>query len=246
MKKLTNKRALITGASKGIGRATTILFAQEGCEVIVNYNTSDKEAHKVVQQIEKLGGQAHAIKCNVTDINQIGAMKEQIKKQFGTLDILVNNAGAYGIEKFDETNEKEARQSFEVNYFSVFNITRLFKPLIPKGGRIINVSSISGMVTSSSNPAYGGAKAAVIHLTKTLALELAPFINVNTVAPGWVDTDMARKVSDDFTSNELKYIPLQRFSKPEEIAPSLLFLASDDSNYITGNTIVIDGGYSLK
>lgn len=246
MKKLEGKVALITGSSRGIGRATALLFASEGCKIIVNYHNSQSAAQKVVDKIQESGGEAYAIQCDVTNTAQLDSMKNKILENDQTIDILVNNAGTYSISRFNEVQDHCVKEYFEINYFSVFSVIKKFHSLIKSGGKIINISSISGIVTSNSNPAYGNAKAAIIHLTKTLALELAPSIMVNTVAPGWVDTDMAKNINQTFRDSEIKNIPLQRFSKPEEIAHGVLFLASSDSNYITGHTLVIDGGYSVK
>ncbi len=242
--KLKNKVALITGSSKGIGRATALLFAEEGANIVVNYSKSEKEANKVIDEIKKLGSDAICIKCDVSDENQVKKMIEQTTKKFGKIDILVNNAGVVFDVPFKERTVEQWKRTLDVNLIGVFLCCKYVAPHMPKGGRIVNISSTSGVNSFSPDSMdYAASKAGVIILTRALAKELAPNILVNSVAPGWVDTAMNKDLPKDFVEEETKNIYLKRFAQPEEIAKAVLFLASDDASYITGITLIVDGGY---
>lgn len=242
--KLKNKVALITGSSRGIGRATALLFAKEGANIVVNYSKSEKESNKVIDEIKKLGSDAIRIKCDVSDEKQVKEMVEQTIKKFGKIDILVNNAGVVFDVPFKERTVDQWKRTLDVNLIGVFLCCKYIAPHMPKGGRIVNISSTNGINSFSPDAMdYDTSKAGVIILTRDLAKELAPNILVNSVAPGWVDTAMNKDLSKDFVEKENKKIYLKRFAQPEEIAKTILFLASDDASYITGVTLVVDGGY---
>ena len=242
--KLKNKVALITGSSRGIGRATVLLFAKEGANIVVNYSKSKKESNKVIDEIKKLGSDAIHIKCDVSDEKQVKKMVEQTIKKFGKIDILVNNAGVVFDVPFKEKTVDQWKRTLDVNLIGVFLCCKYIAPHMPKGGRIVNISSTNGINSFSPDAMdYDASKAGVIILTRDLAKELAPNILVNSVAPGWVDTAMNKDLSKDFVEKETKKIYLKRFAQPEEIAKTILFLASDDAGYITGITLIVDGGY---
>lgn len=243
--KFKNKVALITGASRGIGKATALLFAKEGAKVVVNYFSSEKEAFVVVDEIKKIGSEAVAIKCDVSEEGQVKEMVDKVINKFGKIDILVNNAGVVFDVPFTERTVKQWKRTLDVNLLGVFLCSKYIAPHMQKGGRIINISSTNGINSfSPESMDYDSSKAGVIILTRDLAKELAPKILVNSVAPGWVDTGMNKDLSKDFVKEETEKIYLKRFAKPEEIAKTILFLASDDASYITGSILKVDGGYN--
>lgn len=250
--KLENKIVLITGSSRGIGRVTAIRFAKEGAKIIVNYHISNFEpdaetnAKKVVEKIKKLGSEALAIKCDVSQENQVKNMIDRSIKKFGKIDILINNAGiVYDIPLFKKT-VKQWKETLNINLIGVFLCSKyVSKKMLEQGlGIIINISSTNGINSLSPESAdYDASKSGVISLTKNLAEELAPNIRVNCIAPGWVDTEMNKDLPKDFIKIEKEKTFLKRFANPEEIASVALFLASEDSSFITGSTLVVDGGY---
>jgi len=242
--KLKNKVALITGSSRGIGRATALLFAREGAKVVVNCSSSENEANQVVDEIKTLGSDAVCIKCDVSDEKQVKRMVEEAVRKFGKIDILVNNAGIVSDVPFKERTVEQWKRTMDVNLLGVFLCSKYVAPHMPKGGKIVNVSSTNGIYSfHPSSVDYDASKAGVIVLTRDLAHEFAPDIFVNCVAPGWVDTAMNKDLPRDFIKSENEKIYLKRFAKPEEIAKAILFLASDDASYITGITLTVDGGY---
>jgi len=244
--KLKNKIALITGASRGIGRATALLFAKEGAKVAVNYFSSEKEAKSVVEEIEKIGSEAIAIKCDVSKEEQVKSMVDQVLKKFGSIDILVNNAGIVFDVPFLERTVEQWKKTLDVNLLGTFLCSKYASEPLKKtnNGKIINISSTNAIDCFSPEAMdYDASKAGIIILTRDLAKELAPKIRVNAVAPGWVDTEMNKDLPQDFIDEEIEQIYLKRFAKPDEIAKAILFLASDDASYITGSILKVDGGH---
>ena len=244
--KLKGKVAIITGASRGIGKATALLFAQEGAKVVVNYLKSKREAEEVVHQIKKLGSDSIAVVCDVSKEEQVKLMVEKTIDKFGKIDILVNNAGIVFDVPFKDRTVEHWRRTLDVNLVGTFLCSKYASNhmLKQKSGKIVNISSTNGI--DSFNPDsmdYDSSKAGVIMLTRNLAQQLAPFIQVNCVAPGWVDTDINKDLPKDFVKKETERIYLKRFAKPEEIAKTVLFLSSDDASFITGSTLKVDGGY---
>jgi 3-oxoacyl-[acyl-carrier protein] reductase len=242
---LKNKIALITGSSKGIGKATALLFAKEGAKVVINYFSSEKEAISVVEEINKIGSEAIAIKCDVSQEDQVKEMVQKIISKFGKIDILVNNAGVVFDVPFFKKSVDQWKRTLDVNLLGTFLCSKYVSIHMLKNnyGKIVNVSSTNGLTFFSPDSMdYDASKAGIIVLTKNLAKELAPNIQVNSVAPGWVDTDMNKDLPMDFIENEKNNIPLKRFAKPEEIAKSILFLVSDDASYITSTVLKVDGG----
>ena len=250
MGKLDNKVAIVTGSGRGIGKATALLFAKEGAKVVVNYIKSKKEADDVVNQIKKLGSEAIAVQCDVSQENQVKSMVEKTIDKFGRIDILVNNAGIVNEKEALDLSFKDWEKTLHTNLIGTFLVSKFVVPYMKKqkSGKIINIASIRGLDHAGRAGVldYSASKAGVINLTKTLAKELGPAITVNSVSPGWTKTEMNLGLQKDFVKEETKNIPLKRFAEPEEIAKAVLFLASPDADYITGQNLVVDGGRSLN
>ncbi len=244
--KLKGKVALVTGSSRGIGRATAIAFAREGAKVAVNYSTSKDEADRVVKEIEKLGGKAIVVGCDVSDEKQVKSMIETIVKELGKIDILVNNAGIVFDIPFNEKTVDQWTKTLGVNLVGQFLTSKYAVPQMNDGGRIINISSTNGIYSMHPESMdYDASKAGVIAVTKALAQELVPRkILVNSIAPGWINTKMNSELPPDFVKVETERIWVKRFGEPEEIANVAVFLASEDSSYVNGTVIVVDGGYT--
>ena len=237
--KLKDKVALVTGASRGIGKAIAIRLAQDGCHVVVNYIKEVTQANAVVKTIEKLGRKAIAIQADVADEKQVKAMVEKSLAFFGQTGIV------FDVPLFERTVEQWKR-TMEVNLLGVFLCSKYVAYAMKKKktGTIINIASTNGIHTYHPDSIdYSATKAGVINLTKSLAHELSPFIRVNCVAPGWVDTDMNKELPKDYIKKETEHVYLKRFAKPEEMASVVSFLASEDASYMTGSILVVDGGY---
>ena len=244
--KLKDKVALITGSSRGIGKAIALRFARDGAKIIVNYFNSETKANELVEEIKRIGSDAIAIKCDVSQEKDVKNMIEKSVKKFGKIDILINNAGiVYDVPLFKKTLE-QWRRTLDTNLIGVFLCSKYASEHMLKQGSgvIVNISSTNGINTGCPESAdYDASKSGVISLTRNLALELAPKIRVNSIAPGWIDTDMNKNLPKDFVKQEKEKIFVKRFGKPEEIAAVALFLASDDASFVTGSTIVVDGGH---
>lgn len=243
--KLEGKNALVTGASRGIGREIALELARQGANVAVNYAGSEKSAKDVVAEITALGRKAFAVQANVSDGESVAAMTKQVVEQFGSIDILVNNAGITRDNLLMRMKEDDWDAVIDTNLKGVFLCTKAVTRQMMKqrNGRIINISSIVGVSGNAGQSNYVAAKAGVIGLTKTTAKELATRgITVNAVAPGFITTDMTDKLSEEVKGEMLKQIPLQRLGEPGDIAKVVVFLASEDSRYMTGQTLHVDGG----
>ena len=241
--RLFDRIAIVTGASRGIGRACALALAREGAKVVVNYHLEKEKASEVVKEIEKLGGEAFAFQADVGDRDAIEKMVGQALETFGTIDILVNNAGVMMRENpLLEFKEEEYDSMWRVNVKGVLNCTKAVMSRMIKQhyGKIVNIASIGGLGTATSSMLYGSTKAAVIILTKRLALELGQYgINVNAIAPGLIQTDMSERRDKKYF---IEKTMLRRVGEPKEIADVVLFLASDESSFVTGQTITVDGG----
>jgi len=242
---LEGKKALVTGASRGIGRAIAIALAEAGADVAVNYSGSEQAAAETAEAITALGRQAIIIKANVGQAAEFEHMVKQVVDQFGAIDILVNNAGITRDNLIMRMKEEEFDQVIETNLKGVFNgIKAVTRPMMKqRSGKIINISSVVGVLGNPGQANYVAAKAGVIGLTKASARELAARnINVNCVAPGFIQTDMTDKLPDDLKNSLADQIPLAKLGVAEDIANAVRFLASDAASYMTGQTIHVDGG----
>lgn len=243
--KLEGKNALVTGASRGIGREIALELARQGANVAVNYSGSEKSANEVVDEIKALGRKSFAVQANVADADSVTDMIKQVLEQFDSLDILVNNAGITRDNLLMRMKEEDWDAVINTNLKGVFLCTKAVTRQMMKqrNGRIINISSIVGVSGNPGQANYVAAKAGVIGLTKTTAKELASRgITVNAVAPGFITTDMTDKLSEEVKAEMLKQIPLARLGDPGDIAKVVVFLASEDSRYMTGQTLHVDGG----
>lgn len=245
---LTGKVALVTGASRGIGKEIALTLAANGATVIVNYNGSKERAEEVVKEIEAAGGKAEAIQCNVADFQ---ASEEMVKNIIGTykkVDILVNNAGITKDGLLMRMSEADYDAVLDTNLKGTFNMIRHLSRsfLKQRSGKIINLSSVSGVMGNAGQANYSASKAGVIGLTKSVARELASRgICVNAIAPGFIDTEMTQAMSEEAQNGLKQMIPLGRMGEAAEVAKLVLFLAGNDSNYITGQVISIDGGMTM-
>lgn len=241
------KVVLVTGSSRGLGKETIIQFAKHNYNVVINYNHSEKEAKVLKEEIEqKHQVKALMIKCDVSKEKEVKKMVDKVINNFKKIDVLVNNAGIAIDTLLMDKNAKDFKRVLEVNLIGSFLVSKYVGNymLEEKKGIIINVSSTNGIDTYYPESVdYDVSKAGIISLTHNLALQLAPYIRVNCVASGWINTDMSKELSSDFVNNENKKILLNRFANPDEVAKVIYFLASDDASYINNAIIRVDGGY---
>ena len=245
---LADKIAVVTGASRGIGRGIALAMAREGATVVVNYNGSKERAEEVVAEIENAGGKAVAKQCNVSDFSQAKEFFAEVVKEYGRIDILVNNAGITRDNLIMKMSEEEFQDVIDTNLGGAFNGTKFVtRPMMKQRvGRIINIASVSGVTGNMGQANYSASKAGIIGLTKATAKELAARnITVNVVAPGFVATEMTDVLSDSVKEAAVATIPLGRFGEVEDIAETVVFLASDKAKYITGQVICVDGGIAI-
>ncbi|MCZ2258819.1 3-oxoacyl-[acyl-carrier-protein] reductase [Sporosarcina sp. G11-34] len=245
MSRFEGKSAIVTGASRGIGREIALQLAKEGARVAVNYSGSKDKADEVVQIITDAGGEAFAIQADVSNPDSVKNMVDQTIELFGSIDILVNNAGITKDNLLMRMKEDEWDDVININLKGVFLCTKgvTRQMMRQRAGKIVNVASIVGVSGNPGQANYVAAKAGVIGLTKTVAKELASrHINVNAVAPGFITTDMTDAMNEDVKNQMLSAIPLGKLGSPENVARTVLFLLSEDAAYITGQTIHVDGG----
>ena len=246
---LKDKVGIITGGSRGIGRAIALALAKEGANLAFTYLKSSQEAGTLVQEIEKIGRKALGIQADVRDFEKSKEMVENVKREFGRLDFLVNNAGITKDKALMMMSKEDWQEVIDTNLTGMFNVTRhcIVTFLKQKSGDIVNISSVSGIAGMSRQTNYAASKAGMIGFTKSLAREVAAYnIRVNAVAPGFIETEMVASLKEDYKNAMIKNIPLGRFGKVEDVTGTVKFLLSDSANFVTGQVIVIDGGLFIQ
>lgn len=244
----TDKIAIVTGAGRGIGKEIAKTLAAKGALVIVNYCGSAKRAEETVQEIEAAGGKAEALQCDISDFTKAGEMMDYVIKTYGRVDILVNNAGITRDGLLMKMSEEDFDAVLNTNLKGAFNcIKHISRQMLKqKAGRIINISSVSGVLGNAGQANYCAAKAGVIGITKSAARELASRgITVNAVAPGFIATEMTDVLSDSVKAAATEQIPMKHFGSTQDIAETVAFLASDKAGYITGQVLSVDGGMAM-
>jgi len=246
--KLEDKKAIVTGGGRGIGRAVALAFAKEGADVVVNYRSNDAAAKEVVDEIKKLGRKAVALKADVASYQAAKAMIDQAVRELGRVDILVNNAGVSRPAMLLKMDEETWDQVVDIHLKGTFNCTQAAANYMKEKnyGRIINVISTAGLYGTVGQINYASAKAGIIGFTKSACRELARYgITVNAICMGVITTEMTDRLREDEKLRQiyLSRIQLGRFGEPEEVAPAFVFFASDDARYITGQVLSVDGGY---
>ncbi|MBO5372757.1 MAG: 3-oxoacyl-[acyl-carrier-protein] reductase [Lachnospiraceae bacterium] len=245
---LTDKIALVTGASRGIGAAIAKALAAEGATVIINYNGSKEKAQAVADEIQAAGGNVQIYQCSVSDYNACGEMIQELIKKYKRIDILVNNAGITRDGLLMKMSEEDFDAVIDTNLKGAFNTIRHMSRyfLKQRSGKIINISSVSGILGNAGQANYSASKAGVIGLTKSVARELASRgINANAIAPGFIATDMTEAMPEEVKAKMTETIPLGRIGETKNIADMAVFLASDKSDYITGQVFAVDGGMTI-
>lgn len=245
-----DKVVLVTGASRGIGRATAIRFGSEGAKVVVNYNSNKNKAEEVVNEINKSGGEGFSVQADISKPNEIKNLIASSVEKFGKIDILVNNAGYHDPKPFMQLTYEDWENILHTNVIGVALLSQEVAKVMQEhgGGNIVNVASVRGLFYCGrkGNSNYSASKSAVMSLTTNMAMELAPEIRVNAVAPGPTNTDLSKDWDAHTLNCAINESYFKRLTEPEEIANAIAFLASDDASGITGEILVIDGGYSLK
>jgi len=240
MYNLDGKVAVVTGSSSGIGRATAIRLAKEGCKVVINY-VEDEKGAKETQRL--CGKHSIIVKSDVSKVSECKKLVDEAVKKFGAMDILVNNAGVVLPMELKEVTEENYDKIMDTNVKGLFFLSKYASEKMKKGSAIVNISSIRAKKIRKTVTVYSASKAAVVNLTKGLSMELADKgIRVNSVAPGWIDTPMNANLSPEVMKHVIDITPMRRMGKPEEVANAVVFLASDESSYVTGATLFVDGG----
>lgn len=243
-----NKVVLVTGSSRGIGRSIAVKFAKEGANVIINYRSNENEAKAITEIISSYNNNCMCIKADVSKEQDVKRMIDTIIEKYGHIDILINNAGIAIDTDFQDRHVKDWQETLNTNLIGVFLTSKYAGKYMmeSKYGKIINISSTNGIDTLYPYSIdYDASKAGIINLTKNLAIQFAPYVNVNAVAPSWVNTEMNDELSKSYLKAEMEKILLKRFAEPEEIADVILFLASDKARYIDGEIIRVDGGIKI-
>jgi 3-oxoacyl-(acyl-carrier-protein) reductase len=243
--KLTGHTALVTGASRGIGRATALALAQEGADVAVNYVSNEAPAQQLMEEIQQMGRKAMLVKADVSDFPDTFRMAQEIYKAFEHLDILINNAGVTSDRTFQKMDHASWRKVLATNLDGVYNCTKVFiDGMVTQGwGRVVNITSVIGQIGNFGQVNYAASKAGVAAFTKSLAKEVAAKgITVNAVAPGFIETEMIKAIPEKVRGKLLDQIPMRRFGHAEEVARACVYLCSTDGDYITGAELSINGG----
>ena len=242
---LKGKTAVVTGASRGIGRAIALKLAKLGANVVVNYRNSIDAVQEVVKEIEAIGAKALAVQCDISSYSDVENMMKKCIQEFGSLDILVNNAGITKDGLIMRMKEEDFDSVIDINLKGAFNCTRHVSSIMLKqrSGRIINISSVSGLTGNAGQVNYSAAKAGILGMTKAVAREFASRgVTCNAIAPGYIQTDMTETLSDKVKDVIMSTIPLKRLGMPEDVANAVAFLASEEASYITGQVLNVDGG----
>ena len=242
---LKGKNAIITGASRGIGREIALTLAENGANIVINYRNYNNEIEALVKDIEAKGVKIVTVKCDVSNFEEVENLISEAKEKLGPIDILVNNAGITKDGLLMRMKQEDFESVLDVNLKGVFNTTKLITPIMMKQrtGKIINISSVVGLVGNAGQCNYAASKAGVIGFSKSIARELAPRgVNINVVAPGYIDTDMTNGLSDKVKESILQTIPMKKMGSTKDVANLVLFLSSGLSDYITGQVINVDGG----
>ena len=247
IKSLKDKTVLVSGASRGIGRAVAIELAGEGADISFNFRSSETEAKELEKELQDLGVKAKGFQVDIQDYDSVKSWVDDTVGLFGGVNIIVNNAGITKDGALALMSPDNWKKVISTNLDGTFNLTRaaILIFMKQKSGNVINITSVSGMMGMARQTNYAASKAGIIGFSKSLAKEVAGYnIRVNSVAPGFIETDMVKELSEAYIEQMLKQVPLGRMGRAEEVARTVKFLASDDSKYITGQTIVIDGGLS--
>lgn len=242
---LKDKNIIVTGATRGIGKEIALTLAQNGANIAINYRNYNEEVEELINSIKEFGVEAIAVKCDVSKSDEVDNFISEVKNHFSSIDVLVNNAGITKDGLLLRMKDEDFNSVLGVNLKGTFNTTKSISPIMikQKHGKIINISSVVGIVGNAGQCNYAASKAGVIGFSKSVARELASRnINVNIVAPGYIDTDMTKSLPDKVKDEILKSIPMKKMGNPKEVANLVLFLSSSLSDYITGQVINVDGG----
>ncbi len=242
---MKGKCAIVTGGAKGIGKAIALKLASLGANIVLNYRSSSKEAEETAEEIKKLGVEVLTVKADISKLNEVENLVSEAKEKFGSIDIMVNNAGITKDTLILRMKEEDFDSVIDVNLKGVFNCMKAVTPVMvrQKHGKIVSISSVVGIAGNAGQVNYAASKAGIIGMTKSLAKEVGSRgINVNAVAPGFIETDMTSSLNEKVKTEAEKNIPLNKFGRPEDVAEVVAFLAGSSSDYITGQVIHVDGG----
>ncbi|WP_279222263.1 3-oxoacyl-[acyl-carrier-protein] reductase [Anaerophilus nitritogenes] len=248
MMRLEGKTAIVTGGSRGIGKAIALKLADLGANIVVNYTSNPQKAEEVVEEIKKIGREAIALKADVSNSEEVAEFIKEVESKFESIDILINNAGITKDNLLMRMKEEDWDQVISINLKGTYNCTKAVtkKMMKQRSGKIVNVASVVGVTGNAGQANYAASKAGVIGFTKSIAKELGSRgINVNAVAPGFIQTDMTEILSDEVKKQIMDQIPMKELGKAEDVANAVAFLCMDESKYITGQVLHIDGGMAM-